>query len=170
MAHYWGVPSLAGVFATDGLVPGWQAGSEATSSLMLCSLVGAETGAGMGLLESCTLLYPEQLLLDSDIYHRIRVEAAGLDTSPAALALDVIKQVGPRGHFLGQRHTRENLRKRQFSGLTSQPGTAGGYRDPLAVAREKVEWILEHHQPEPLADHQQKELQHLLEMADREFE
>ena len=84
LAHMWGVPSLAGIFATDGQVPGWQSGSEAASSLMLCALTGAETGSGLGLLESCTLLDPEELLLDSDIYHRIRIEAAGLDTSPGA--------------------------------------------------------------------------------------
>jgi trimethylamine---corrinoid protein Co-methyltransferase len=170
LAHSWGVPSLAGVFATDGQAPGWQSGSDATSSLMLCALVGAETGSGMGLLESCTLLYPEELVLDSDIYHRIRIEAAGLDTSPEAMAMDGIKQVGPRGAFLKHRHTRDNMRLRIYSDLTSQPDKSGGYRDPVEVAQEKVRWILENHQPEPLEPHQQKELNHILKMADKVFE
>jgi len=167
LAHNWGVPSLAGVFATDGQSPGWQAGSEATSSLMLCALAGAETGAGMGLLESCTLLYPEELLMDSDIYHRIRIEAAGLDTSPEALALDVIKATGPRGAFLKQRHTREYMRKRVFSDLTMQPDKGGGYRDPAEVALEKTSWILDNHQPEPLERHQQIELARILSSAEK---
>ncbi len=170
LAHSWGVPSLAGVFATDGETPGWQAAADAESSLLLCALVGADTGSGLGLLESCTLLYPEELLLDSEIYQRVRIEAAGLDTSPAALALDVIREVGPRGFFLKQRHTRENMRKRVFSEITSQPEKSGGYRDPLEVAQEKARWILEHHQPEPLEPHQQKELIHILKMADKAFE
>ena len=170
LAHMWSVPTLAGVFATDGQVPGWQSGCEAASSLMLCALVGAETGSGLGLLESCTLLYPEELLLDSDIYHRIRIEAAGLDTSPSAMALDVIRKVGPRGYFLKQPHTRENLRRRVFSGLTMQPNKSDGYLDPVLVAQEKVRWILENHHPEPLETHQQKELIHILKIADRAFE
>jgi trimethylamine--corrinoid protein Co-methyltransferase len=169
MAHNWGVPTLAGVFATDGQVPGWQSAGEAASSLMLCALVGADTGSGLGLLESCTLLYPEEILLDSDIYHRIRIEAAGLDTSPKALALDVINEVGPRGHFLRQRHTRENLRERIFSKMTVQPAQNGSLRDPIDVARQTVDWILENHHPQPLSDAQQKELMLILNLADHEF-
>ncbi len=167
MAHAWGVPSLAGVFATDARVPGWQSGGDAASSLMLCALTGAETGSGLGLLESCKLLYPEEILLDSDIYHRVRIEAAGLDTSSESLALDVIQSVGPRGHFLRQRHTRDNLRRRVFSDLASQFTPTGSLRDPLEVAREKVNWILENHQPQPLQESQKKELRDILKLADQ---
>jgi len=169
IAHNWGVPTLAGVFATDGQVPGWQSAGDGASSLMLCALAGADTGSGLGLLASCTLLYPEEILLDSDIYHRVRFEAAGLDTSPEALALDTIKKVGPRGQYLRQRHTRDNLRRRVFSDLTAQPTPADGLRDPVAVAREKADWILANHHPEPLADTLQKELTRILNQADHEL-
>jgi len=169
MAHAWGVPTLAGVFGTDAQVPGWQSAGDPASSLLLLALVGAETGSGLGLLESCTLLYPEDVILDSDIYHRVRYEAAGLDTSPELLALDVIREVGPRGHFLRHRHTREHMRKRVFSELTVQPAQEGGYRDPVDVAREKVEWILENHHPLPLEDYQQAELKRILQSAQKEL-
>jgi len=169
LAHAWGVPSLAGVFGTDAPLPGWQAAQESASALLLCALCGAETGSGMGLLESCTLLYPEQIILDTDIYHRVRLDAGGLDTSQAELAVEVIKAVGPRGYFLKQRHTRENLHKRVFSELTAQPGIDGSTRDPIQVAREKVEWILEHHHPQPLESGQQIELERILQAADREL-
>ena len=169
LAHNWGVPTLAGIFATDAQTPGWQSAGDAASSLMLCALTGAETGSGLGLLESCTLLYPEELILDSDIYNRIRLEAAGLDTSCEALALDIIKAVGPRGQFLRQRHTRENLRRRVFSDLTAQTSPSGGFRDPVELAREKAAWILENHHPEPLLPAQKKELNRILRLADNEF-
>ncbi|HEX9091251.1 MAG TPA: trimethylamine methyltransferase family protein, partial [Anaerolineales bacterium] len=68
MAHHWGVPTLAGVFGTDAMVPGWQSAEEAESSLMLCALAGAETGSGLGLVESCMLLYPEAVIMDADVY------------------------------------------------------------------------------------------------------
>ena len=168
MAHHWGVPSLAGVFATDGQVPGWQTAGDAASSLLLCALAGAETGAGLGLVESCKLLYPEEVILDSDIYHRIRMEVAGLDSSREALALDVIKAVGPRSHYLKHRHTRENIRRRVFSDLANQSSPSGGMRDPIEVAREKADWILNNHQPEPLETNQQTELTRILAGADRD--
>ncbi len=165
MAHGWGVPSLAGVFATDAQRPGWQSGGDAASSLMLCCLTGAETGSGLGLLESCTLLYPEAILLDSDIYQRVRIEAGGLEITPETLALDVIREVGPRGQFLRSRHTREHLHQRRFSDLAHQPSKEGGWRDPVEVAREKVDWILENHHPEPLPDDQKMELERILRSA-----
>ena len=168
LAHRWGVPTLAGVFGTDAMVPGWQSAGDAASSLMLCALAGAETGAGLGLVESCTLLYPEALVLDADVYQRVRIEAAGLDTSPEALSLEVIKQVGPRGHFLAHKHTRTHLRQRQFSELAVQPGPQGGFRDPLEVAREKTDWILANHHPRPLEPAQQAELKRILAAAEQE--
>jgi trimethylamine--corrinoid protein Co-methyltransferase len=169
MAHHWGVPSLAGVFATDAAVPGWQSAGDAASSLLLCALVGAETGSGLGLLESCRLLYPEEILLDSDIYHRVRLEASGLDTRPTALALDVIRDVGPRGHFLKHPHTREGLRQLSYSDLTNKPGPQGRYQDPTRLAQDKINWILENHHPQPLEPKQQRELQRILLAADTEW-
>lgn len=169
MAHHWGVPTLAGIFATDGMVPGWQSAGDAASSFLLCALAGAETGSGLGLLESCNLLYPESIILDSDIYHRIRTEAAGLDVSREAQALDVIKEVGPRGLFLKHRHTREHLRERKMSELTGPAQTSGKMRDPVEEARVKVENILREHCPEPLEEVQQKELTRILSAAEREL-
>jgi trimethylamine--corrinoid protein Co-methyltransferase len=109
------------------------------------------------------------MVLDSDIYQRVRREAAGLDTSQELLALDVIKEVGPRGQFLRHRHTRDHIRERVFSDLTSQPAPSGGIRDPLEVAREKAGWILNNYIPQPLEDEKQRELKRILEVADREI-
>jgi trimethylamine--corrinoid protein Co-methyltransferase len=169
LAHNWGVPTLAGCFGTDASVPGWQAAAEAPASLLLCALCGAETGSGMGLLQSCTVLYPEAVLLDTDIYHRVRILAGYLETGPEALALDGVRQVGPRGQYLRKRHTRDHLRRLSFSDLTAQPLPGGGYRDPVEVAREKVDWILQNHQPEPLESYKQDELARILQSAEAEL-
>ena len=170
LAHMWGVPSLTGVFGTDGQVPGWQSAAESAANLMLCALAGADTGAGLGLVDGCTLLYPEAVVLDSDIYHQVRISARGLDTSPDAMAMDVIKAVGSRDHFLKQKHTRTNLRKLEFSELTAQADPEGGFRDPVDVARDKADWILANHQPEPLSETQKKEFARILKAAALELE
>jgi trimethylamine--corrinoid protein Co-methyltransferase len=168
LAHMWGVPTLAGTFGGDAPEPGsWHVGEGA--GVMLCVLCGAETGSGMGLQQGSTVLYPEGLVLDAEIYHDIRKNLAGLDLSQEELALDVIQAVGPRGHFLRERHTRRHMRKLGYSELTAQPSPEGGYRDPLEVAREKTEWILENHHPEPLARVQQAELTRILRAAEREL-
>jgi len=169
LAHRWGVPTLAGVFGTDAATPGWQAAEASGVALTLCALAGAETGSGMGLLEACMVLYPEQLILDADLHHRVRADLAGIETSREALALDVIRDVGPRGHYLDRRHTRDNLRRRAFSRLTDQPAPGGGYLDPVDVARERLAWILEHHDPEPLDEARCAELDRILRAADAEL-
>jgi len=169
LAHMWGVPTLAAVFGPDAPEPGWEAAKASASNLLLCALCGAETGSGMGLLDGCTVLYPEELLLDTDIYHQIRINAAGLDVTREDMALDVIKEVGPRGHFLKHRHTRKSLRQRQFSDITAQIGADGNVRDPIEVARAKVDWILENHRPEPLGGAQQAELTRIIQAAEREL-
>jgi trimethylamine--corrinoid protein Co-methyltransferase len=169
LAHMWGVPTLAAMGGTDAHGLGWESGMAGGKSQLLGALCGAETGSGMGLLQGSTLLYPEALVLEREIYHSVRDSVAGLDTSPDHMALDVIQAVGPGGHFLGEKHTRDHFRKTSFSEIVYIADTGGSYRDPLEVAREKTDWILENHHPEPLSENQQSELTRIIEAAEREL-
>jgi trimethylamine--corrinoid protein Co-methyltransferase len=168
LAHMWGVPTLAGI-GTGADSSSWESAVGIASNLLLCALCGAETGSGFGLREDCTLLNLADLALDSEFYHQVRVAAAGLDTSREAFAMEVIRDVGPRGHYLTQRHTRDQMRKLEFSELMSQPSKEGGYRDPIEVAKEKTRWILENHEPKPLPEDQQTELNKVLLAAQEEL-
>jgi hypothetical protein len=47
--------------------------------------------------------------------------------------------------------------------------TGGTYRNPLEVAKEKTDWILENHHPEPLDEAQQAEFRRILRAAEREL-
>jgi trimethylamine--corrinoid protein Co-methyltransferase len=168
LAHMWGVPTLAGI-GTEAPALNWESGVGMAAAILMCALCGADTASGLGLRETCTLLYPEALVLDSESYDTARLYATGLDFSPEEFALDVVKTVGPRGHFLSQRHTREHIRKWRLSELVNQPAEGGGYRDPIEVAREKTDWILKHHHPQPLNEEQSQELDRILAAADREL-
>jgi trimethylamine--corrinoid protein Co-methyltransferase len=168
LAHMWGVPTLAGTFGGDAPEPdSWKVGEG--SGAMLCALCGAETGSGMGLQQGSTVLYPEGLVLDAEIYQDVRQNLEGLDLSQEELALDVIDAVGPRGHFLRERHTRRNMRKLGYPELTAEPHPEGGYRVPVEVAKEKTDWILANHHPEPLDEVQQAEFQRILRAAEQEL-
>jgi trimethylamine--corrinoid protein Co-methyltransferase len=169
LAHMWGVPTLAGTFGTGAHGLGWEAGMGAGKTSLLCALCGAETGSGMGLVRGSTLLYPEALVLDAELYNSVKVDAARLDTSPDHMALDVIHAVGPRGHYLRERHTRKFFRKLGFSEVVRIDAGGGNYRDPFEVAREKTDWILKNHHPEPLSQHQQNELTRIVSAAEREL-
>ncbi len=169
LAHMWGVPTLAGTFGSGAQSLGWESGISGGKTSMLCALCGAETGSGMGLLRGSTLLVPEALVLDAEQYYEIQADLEALDTTPEYMALDVIDAVGPRGHFLRERHTREYFRKLRFSDVVHVPAKEEKYRDPLDVALEKTHWILENHHPKPLSDNQQKELTKIIRAAEKEL-
>jgi len=170
MAHRWGMPSFAGAFGTESAAPGtWQAAADVAMDPLLAGLSGAEWVTGIGLNRNFTMLYPEAIILDDDLYHRARYALMNMDVSPETLALDVIGKVGPGGHFLAQKHTRKHMRTAMKPAVTHQIGPDGKYRDPLNVAREKTAWILNNYQPEPLEEAKRPELTCILNAADREL-
>lgn len=54
-------------------------------------------------------------------------------------------------------------------GVTHELDAQNKYRDPVEVARERVRWIIENHQPEPLEKSQQEELARIVAAADKEL-
>jgi trimethylamine--corrinoid protein Co-methyltransferase len=170
MAHHWGMPAFGGAFGTESVLPGtWQAAADIALDPFLVGLVGTEWVTGMGLNKSFTLLHPEAIILDDDLYHRARYALMAMEVNDETLALDVIRAVGPGGNFLAQRHTRRHMRTAMKPAITHQRGPDGKYRDPLDVARERVQWILDNYQPEPLEPAKQAELTRILAAADREL-
>jgi trimethylamine--corrinoid protein Co-methyltransferase len=170
MAHHWGMPSFAGAFGTGSVTPGtWQAAADVALDPLLVGMTGAEWATGLGLNRSFTLLYPEAIILDDDLYHRARYALLNMDVSPETLALEPLRAVGPGGHFLAQKHTRRHMRTAMKTALTTQLDQNGKYRDPLEVAREKVMWILQNYQPQPLDEAKQAELTRILAAADQEL-
>lgn len=170
IAHHWGIPSLAACFGTDSPAAGtWQAAGEVAIDPLLGGLAGAELVTGMGLDRTYTLLYPEAILLDSDLYQRARHALMAERVDDETLALDVIAAVGPGGHFLAEEHTRTHMRTALKRGLTHELVGQGRYRDPIEVARERIAWIRANHHPEPLAAAEQAELSRILAAAGREL-
>ena len=169
IAHRWGLPSLGACFGTDSPAAGtWQAGAEVALDPLLGGLAGPEIVTGMGLARTYTLLYPEAIILDDDLYQRARHALLAEEISDETLALDVIADVGPGGHFLAETHTRTHMRTSLKRGLTHEPAPGGGYRDPVEVARERVAWIRANHHPQPLEPAKAAELTRILASADRE--
>ena len=170
IAHHWGMPSLGGAFGTDSAeVASWQAAAEVATDPLLVGLAGAEIVTGLGLRDTYTLLYPEAIVLDSDLYDLARNALTDMEISPESLAVDVIAKVQPGGHFLAQKHTRTHMRSSLVRSNAQELRPDGKYKDLVACAREKVAWILENHHPEPPAADVQKEIDRILAAADREL-
>ena len=171
IAHHWGIPSLASAFGTETpALDDWQSAAEVALDPFLVGLSGAEIVTGIGLRDTYTLLYPEAIIFDEDLLERARYHLMAMDVSPETLAVDVIEKVGPAGHYLSQKHTRKHMRTAMKRAITHQLNPQSKYRNPREVAREKVQWILQHHRPEPLDPAVKKELTRILEVAARELQ
>jgi trimethylamine--corrinoid protein Co-methyltransferase len=168
LAHDWGVPTLAGAFAMDCPEPNtWQLGRDSVYTALMVAQAGADLAEGLGMVKASTLLVPEQIMFDDEIYHTHRVLAEGVDVGADNLAVDVIADVGPRGHFLAQKHTRRRVREIWIPELTHpRPPRAG---EPLGDvrkrARAKLDRVLTEHEPEPLEEAAQAELRVILGAA-----
>jgi len=123
---------------------------------------------GLGMLKASTLLVPEQIIFDDEIYHNHRILSQGLDTSPQGIALQVIETVGPGGHFLSQKHTRAHMREIWIPDLTHPRSGKEGPQDEdiQKRARAKFDRILSEHEPQPLEQSAVAEINLILEKAE----
>ncbi len=171
LAHHWGVPAESAACGTDSTrAATWQAGVEDALDLMLAAQEGSELLPSIGLVATCTVFEAEHLLLGDDIYHRVRHALLKEEVSDETLAVDVVADVGPGGHFLGHRHTRRHMRAAVVTGLTHVPAADGrGYRDAAEVARERALELIRSYEPEPLPEDQGAELTRILAAADAEL-
>jgi trimethylamine--corrinoid protein Co-methyltransferase len=171
LAHTWKVPSLGGARVSgDAPELGWQSGYEVGLGAGMIALAGGEICGLMGLVGGATTLYPEEVILDHEgclyvyeMLHDKRFE----ELDPA---LDVIREVGPRGHFLAQRHTRENVQRFRLNPLLGGKTPDGEWRDPRQIALEEFKHIAATHHPRPLPDEVLAELDRILATAEREAE
>jgi trimethylamine--corrinoid protein Co-methyltransferase len=89
----------------------------------------------------------------------------GIVVNDETLAVDVIREVGPGGNFLGQKHTRNNMYNRwQPEFMDRRPydlweKTRDGARD---WAGEKAQKILSDYHPEPRDENLQSELRKII--------
>jgi trimethylamine--corrinoid protein Co-methyltransferase len=82
-----------------------------TSGEVASLLVGPDLLCFGGLLEVSTLLSFEQMVIDDEILRDFRLAAAPQEVDAETLALEVIRDVGPGGHFLARKHTVRHIRE-----------------------------------------------------------
>ena len=171
LGHYYNLPVMSSFGGSDLRHPGsWSVGkSDAIDAFFVCA-TGPDMLPSFGLLEAYTLLYPEKLLFDDEIFQAVKTMAAGLSINADTLALDEIMAVGPGGHFLDRDFTIGNIRQLWQPGITRDWSAANqDFHDPLETAARKTRWILDNHQPEPLDAKTADELKRIIRSAEGEL-
>jgi len=82
-----------------------------SSGGLLAMLARPDLLSGGGLIDTSTILSYEQMVIDHEALRDCRMAAAAQEVNSDTLAEDVIRAVGPGGHFLAQRHTVRHMKE-----------------------------------------------------------
>ena len=171
MARYYGLPVEASGGGTDHFVPGIQPGYERALSSLLPILAWPDILVGPGLLGGSMILSLEQLLIDVEIFRMCKRAHQGIASNEDKWLEDVIHRAGPGGDFIAERSTVKGIRGGEWylSQLgwheTFEAWEAAGRPTLLDEVREKVEHILATHQPLPLDEDVERELDRIQKRA-----
>ncbi|MFC1908081.1 trimethylamine methyltransferase family protein [Chloroflexota bacterium] len=149
----------------------WQIGRENVYGHLLSVMAGADMSFGpSSLIEAVNLLDMSRILFDREIFQAIDIVTKGIEVNEETLALDMIREIGPRGNFLGQRRTAEELPKLWPPSILFEKSEVldEKYRNPEEVAHEVIDWILKNHHPAPLAEDVRQELRRIVDTADQD--
>jgi trimethylamine--corrinoid protein Co-methyltransferase len=175
MGRHYQLPTTSTGCACDAKEPGPQAVLEKTISAILDYLAGSDMIIGIGEVDCSQLLVLEQMIVDNEIGHRCQRVRMGIDTSEAKRLIADIAQVGPGGHFLKSKNTRQAARSGEFTmpGLIDRhPYEAWvdlGRPSIYSAARARVTEILEGPVVDPLPDDVVAKLDEILRRADAEL-
>jgi trimethylamine--corrinoid protein Co-methyltransferase len=167
MAHFYGIPCRGTASATDSKTLDFQAGYEKALILAMAALGGVNKIFYPGTMEGALTVSKESLVLDDEIAAAVYRILEGIRVEEATLAVDVVNQVGPGGHFLKARHTMQFLTREHFlprlaNRQTREKWLEGGGKDMADRAHESVEKILAEHKPEPLPAAAEAELERIV--------
>lgn len=176
MARYYGIPARTTGGSSDANSLDTQAGAEAMMSTVLSILAGASFVLhGAGELENTLAVSYEKILLDDEIIDMARRFARGFEVTPECLAVDVIKDngCGPRSEFLTHPHTVNHFRTQQFMPRyfvrdKYSKWEGKGKKRCEHRAAERAAELLANHQPAPLPEKAQAEIQRIYSSVEKD--
>ncbi len=176
MGRYYGLPSTAAGCTSDARQPGPEAVLEKLVTTLPPMMAGADIVVGIGEIEGDQNLVLEQIVVDNEIAHHCQRLVEGVDCREVKDLFSDVIQVGPGGHFLASKNTRQAPRGGEFyiSDLlprhTYESWLELGKPSMYNNAREKVREILAGPVVDPLPEAARQKLQEILRKADEELQ
>ena len=175
MGRFYNLPSSSAGCSSDAKEPGAEAILDKLITTIPPVSAGADIIIGLGEIEGDQLLILEQLIVDNELAHLCERLYAGVDGSESKNLYEDIARVGPGGHFLGSRKTRQAARSDEFfmSNLIDRHPYESwmelGKPNMYRTARLKVNEILSAPMVDPLSEDVIDALDRILHKADKEL-
>jgi trimethylamine--corrinoid protein Co-methyltransferase len=169
MARYYKLPVRSGGAVCDAKSPDAQASYESMMSLLMARVCGINFVLHTaGILESYNCMSYEKFVIDDEMCGMVKRIKRGYEVNPDTLAFDVVKEVGPGGHFLDKDHTFDHFRTEFYQPQLSNRDDyvswqAKGSPYSMETANRKYKEILETYQAPELPAEVDKDLLKFLE-------
>jgi trimethylamine---corrinoid protein Co-methyltransferase len=172
--HYYDLPIWGTAGCSDSQFPDLQAGAEYGFTVLNAALDGCNLIHDCGYLGQGFVAAPEMIVFADEVIAFVKRYMRGFAIDDEHLAMDVIKKVGPGGHFLGEKHTldhfmKEHWRPTLFNRENLPNWVKKGKKTVDQKLIEKAREILEKHKPEPLPQGIKAELQSIWSEAERKI-
>jgi trimethylamine--corrinoid protein Co-methyltransferase len=169
MARYYKLPSRSGGAVCDAKVPDAQAAYESMMSLLMAQASGINFVLHTaGILDTYNCMSYEKFIVDDEMCGMVKRIKKGFNVNDNTLGLDVIKEVGPGGHFLDKDHTLEHFRGELYQPTISNRDDFDGWNAKgslhcMDAANKKYKEILESYEVPSLPADVDKDLLKFIE-------
>ena len=175
VSKYLNVPMFSTAGCTDARIVDEQAALEAQISIETAFLSGASLVHDIGYLDSGLNGSLEMLVLCDEIIGMVKHLGKGITVDQEHLAPDLIDEVGPGGNFLTHAHTQKHYRKEFYfptllDRYNIEVWNARGKKTISDHVNEKLDNILETHQPAELPQDVKEKMQKIIDEADAKAE
>jgi trimethylamine--corrinoid protein Co-methyltransferase len=169
MSRFYRAPSVV-IANTDAYVSDPQLGYEKGLACLISAMTGSNIVFAIGAMGPS--LSFEGAVIDDEIVSMVRQFIEGIEVSDKTLAVDVIRKVGPGGHYLSQLHTRDYHEKELFLANLSNKKSYGAWKAENAKtvpekARKKAKQLIETHEPVQLEKGIQKDLREYVQTLEK---
>ena len=171
LSQRYGLPLFSTGGCTDSKVVDEQAAIEGAYSILLAALSGANLIHDVGYLESGLTGSLDYLVMMNETISLTKRILGNFEVNAETLALDVVHNVGPGGHFFTEDHTLQHYRAETWypnlmDRRTYEDWSKDGEMTLKKRAQRKVAEILNTHKPEPIEDDIASEIERIIQSAE----
>jgi trimethylamine--corrinoid protein Co-methyltransferase len=171
LAHYVGLPLWQTGGCTDSKALDEQAAIEGSLSVYFSALSGGDLCHDVGYTESAMTGSVFQLAMMDEAIGYARRITRGIEVNEETLAVDVIHNVGPNGHYLREQHTRDHYKTEFFypnlcDRRNYEEWEMMGKQTMSDRVVSRVQDILATHEPSPIKPETEKEIEQVLADAE----
>jgi len=171
LGRHYGLPVWSTGGCSDAKALDQQAASEAAITLFVAAESGANLVHDLGFLDFGLTGSLELVVMCDEFASMLETVLGSLEVSDESLALDVIREVGPGGNFITQRHTLRRYKEEHWFPKIIDRWAAESWKDRGSkslsdVANERVRAILESHYPTELSEDVAKQIEDIIRQAE----